>query len=298
MTERARVIAVFVLLTLLWGTTWAAIRITLDGIPPLAGVAARFTIAGLLLLGWARWRGVRFAGDARERRLWAVNALFTFVGSYGLIYWGEQRVPSGLASVIFATFPLWVALLRRWLLPAERRSRRELFGVALGFAGTAILFSEDLDAALGPGALLSAIALLVAPLLSAVANLAMKRWGTGLTPESLSAVPMLLGGLALVPVSALVEHDRAWSLAPAPWLATLYLAAFGSALTFPLYYWLLARRSAVTASLVSYTAPVIAVLLGVVLFDERLTLRLAAGSVCILIGVARALLPERPARSA
>lgn len=291
MSERGKVVAVFVLLTILWGTTWAAIRLTLDGIPPLAGVAARFTLAGLLLLGWARWRGVRFAGGARERRLWAVNALFTFVGSYGLIYWGEQRVPSGLASVIFATFPLWVALLRRWLLPEERRSGHELLGVALGFTGTAILFSEDLDAALGPGALVSAVALLVAPLLSAVANLAMKRWGSDLAPESLSAVPMLLGGLALVPASAAVEQGRVWSSAPAPWLATIYLAVFGSALTFPLYYWLLARRSAVTASLISYTAPVIAVALGVLLFEERLTLRLAAGSLCILAGVAWALRP-------
>ncbi len=291
MSESGRVTAVFVALTLIWGTTWSAIRIALEGIPPLAGVSVRFTLAGLVLLAWSRWRGIRFAWSGRDWFLWSVNALFTFVAAYGLIYWAEQRVPSGLASVLFATFPLWVTLLGRWMLPGERRSSGELLGVALGFAGTAILFSEDLELELGAGALPAAVALLVAPALSAIASLAMKRWGSGVSPESLSAMPMLLGGLVLAPVSALTEQGSVWSFAPAPWLATIYLAIFGSALSFPLYFWLLARRSAVSAALISYTAPVIAVAIGVLLFDERLTLRLGAGAVCILTGVAWALRP-------
>jgi drug/metabolite transporter (DMT)-like permease len=293
MSERGRVIEVFVILTVIWGTTWAAIRVALEGIPPLAGVSLRFTIAGAVLLLWARWRGIRVGSGAAERRLWVVNALLSFVGSYGLIYWAEQRVPSGLASVLFATFPLWVTLLGRRLLPDERSSSGQLLGVALGFVGTAILFSEDLDRELGPGALMAAIALVVAPLLSATASVTTKRWGRGLAPESLSAMSMLLGGLVLAPISALTEQGRSWSNAPGPWLATIYLAVVGSAVTFPLYFWLLARRSAVSAALISYTAPVIAVVLGVILFDERLTLRLGAGAVCVLTGVAWALRPRQ-----
>ena len=297
MSERTRVIAVFVTLTALWGTTWSAIRIVLQGIPPLAGVSLRFVLAGLVLLGWSRWRGVRFQWNAIEWRLWSVNALLSFMGSYGLVYWAEQRVPSGLASVIFATFPLWVTLLGRWFLPEEKGSSSQYLGVALGFTGTAILFSENLELELGPGALAAAVALLVAPLLSAIASLSMKRWGKGVSPESLSAMPMLLGGLALAPISALTEQGRVWGSAPGPWLATVYLAIFGSALTFPLYFWLLARRSAVSASLVSYTAPVIAVVIGIVAFEERMTTRLAAGALCVLSGVAWALRPVRRAAS-
>jgi drug/metabolite transporter (DMT)-like permease len=292
-SERARVVAVFLALTLVWGTTWAAIRISLAGIPPLSGVALRFTLAGLALLLWARVCGVAIEPSPLAWRLWWANALLTFVGSYGLVYWAEQRVPSGLAAVLFATFPLWVTLLGRRFLPGERGGGRELAGVALGFAGTGLLFSEDLELALGPGASVAAAALVVAPLLSALATVGTKRWGSALPPETLAAPPMLLAGLALAPAAAWLERDRAWSFAPAPWLATVYLALVGSSLTFPLYFWLLARRSAVTAALVSYTAPVVAVALGVALFDEPMTLRLAAGAVAILTGVAWALRPGR-----
>ena len=293
MSERGRIVAVFVLLTLIWGTTWAAIRVALEGIPPLAAVSARFTIAGLALLVWARFRGVRLEAGARERRVWIVNALLSFVGSYGLVYWAEQTLPSGLTAIFFATFPLWVAILRRWFVPGEKRSRYELLGVALGFAGTAVLFSEDLDGRIGAGALAAAIAMLVAPFFSAVASLSTKRWGSGMPPESIAAVSMLLGGLALAPVAAIVERDRVWSTAPGPWLATLYLAICGSAVTFPLYFWLLARRSTVTAALISYTAPVLAVAIGVAFLDEPITLRLLVGAAGVLAGVAWALRPER-----
>jgi drug/metabolite transporter (DMT)-like permease len=295
-SERGRVVAVFALLTLIWGTTWAAIRVALEGIPPLTGVAIRFTLAGAVLLAWARWRGVRFGFDALAWRLWLTNALFTFVGSYGLVYWAEQTLPSGLTSILWATFPLWVVLLGRWMLPAERVSAVRLFGVGLGFAGMVILFSEDLEREIAPGATWVGTVLLAAPLMAAVASLAMKRWGGGLPPESLSAMSMLLGGLLFAPVAAVAEHGRSLSFTWRPWLATAYLAVVGSAVTFPLYFWLLARRSAVKASLISYTAPIIAVVVGIALFDEPMTGRLAAGAACILAGVAAALRsPARPA---
>lgn len=289
MSERGRVALVFLVLTLAWGSTWAAIRIVAAGMPPLAGVSARFTIAGIALLIWARATGRTIAFGRREWKLWCVNALLTFVASYGLIYWAGKRLPSGLASVIFASFPLWIAVLAPLFLPEEKSRAGQWIGVALGFAGMALLYSEDLDGAIGAGATVAAVALGFSPLLSAVASLAMKRWGKGLSPASLSAMPMLLAGVALAPLSALFERDAAWSGRPEPWIATVYLALVGSALTFPLYFWLLERRSAVTASLVSYTAPVVAVLLGAFAFDERLTLRLATGALTVLVGVAVAL---------
>ena len=294
MSERWRVIAVFALLTLVWGTTWAAIRIALEGIPPLTGVAIRFTLAGVVLLAWARWRRVRFGFGALEWRLWTTNALLTFVGSYGLVYWAEQTLPSGLTSILWATFPLWVVLLGRWILPSERSSAVRLLGVTLGFAGMVVLFSEDLDREIGPGATWVGAVLLAAPLMSAVASLSMKRWGGGLPPESLSAMSMLLGGLMLAPVAAFSEHERGLLFTPRPWLATVYLAVVGSAVTFPLYVWLLARRSAVKASLISYTAPVIAVVVGILLFGEPMTGRLLTGAACVLAGVAFALRSARP----
>ena len=287
-------IAVFALLTVIWGTTWAAIRITLEGIPPLTGVAIRFLLAGLVLMVIGHLRGVRFGRLPGETRLWVVNAATTFAGSYGIVYWGEQWVPSGLAAILFATLPLWIVCLGHFLLPGERGGGRRFAGVLAGFAGVAIVFSEDFEKLGGPQVLFASLVFLLAPLVSAIGSLSVKRWGGGISPFSVAGVPMLMTGGAMGLLALLVERGRpvlSPALAPNPWLATLYLALFGSSLTFTLYFWLLARRSAVAASLISYTVPICAVLVGWLAFDEPVTWRLIAGGGVVLAGVAVTLWP-------
>lgn len=281
--------AAFVVLTLVWGTTWAAIRIGLEDIPPLAGVSVRFLLAGSLLALVARWRGVPLGRSRRERWLWLYNGVLTFTVPYGVIYWAEQSVPTGLASILFATFPLWAALVGWWVLPGERPGPARIAGVALGFAGVAVIFSEDLGALAGGEIRGRALALLAAAGVSATGSIAVRRWGSDLPALSIGAVPMLLTGL-LAGLGALAfESVSTIRLAPRSVLATLYLALFGTALTFTLYFRLLARRSVTAASLVSYTAPMIAVTVGVLLFREPLTLRLGLGAALVLAGVAGAL---------
>lgn len=288
-------VAIFALLTLIWGTTWAAIRVTLEAIPPMTGVAVRFLFAGALLLALARARGVPLGRSRLERRLWWLNGLTTFAGSYGIVYWGEQWVPSGLAAVLFATLPLWIVILGHFMLPGERGGGRRLTGVLFGFAGVAIIFSEDFAKLGGPQVFFAAMVFLLAPFVSALGSLSVKRWGGGISPYSIAGVPMLMTGGAMGVLALLVERARPIApmigegAAAAPWLATLYLALFGSALTFSLYFWLLARRSAVAASLISYTVPICAVLVGWLAFAEPVTWRLVAGGGVVLLGVAATL---------
>ena len=252
-------IAVFAVLTVIWGTTWAAIRITLEGIPPVTGVAIRFALAGLVLVAIGHLRGVRFGRLPGEARLWVINAATTFAGSYGIVYWGEQWVPSGLAAILFATLPLWIVILGHFLLPGERGGGRRFAGVLLGFAGVAIVFSEDFDKLGGEQVFFASMVFLLAPLVSALGSLSVKRWGSAISPFSVAGVPMLMTGGAMGLLALVIERHRPVApmlgagAAAGPWLATLYLALFGSALTFSLYFWLLARRSAVAASLISYT---------------------------------------------
>jgi len=280
---------VFCALTLIWGTTWAAIRVGLEGIPPLTGVSARFLIAGALLLAVARARGVPLGRSARERRLWLANAAATFVVPYSVVYWAEQWVPSGLASILFATFPLWVVLIGRWALPAERPRALRFAGVVVGFLGVAVIFSEDFTRLGGEDVRLPAAVLVLGAGISASGSVALRRWAGTISPLSLAAVPMLGTGLVTGAAALLLERERAVSIAPAPVLATLYLAVFGSAVSFTLYFWLLARRSAVSSSLVSYTAPLVAVALGTLALDEPFTVRVALGGLLVLAGVAGAL---------
>lgn len=287
-------VTVFAVLTVVWGTTWAAIRIGLEGIPPVTGVAIRFALAGLVLVGIGHLRGVRFGRLPGEARLWLINATTTFAGSYGIVYWGEQWVPSGLAAILFATLPLWVVCLGHFLLRAERGGGRSLGGVLLGFAGVALVFSEDFEKLGGTQVLFASLVFLLAPFVSAVGSVSVKRWGKGISPFSIAGVPMLMTGGAMGLLALVVERGRpvlSPLAAPESWLATLYLALFGSSLTFTLYFWLLARRSAVAASLISYTVPICAVIVGWLAFAEPVTWRLVAGGGVVLAGVAVTLWP-------
>lgn len=281
--------SVFGALTLIWGTTWGAIRIGLEGFPPLTGVSVRFLIAGALLLAIAFARRVPLGRSRRERWLWLVNGMTTFVVSYSVVYWAEQWVPSGLASILFATFPLWVVLIGRWALPAERPGWWRLAGVVAGFLGVAVIFSEDFERLGGEGVRLPAAVLVLGAGVSASGSVALRRWAGAISPISLAAVPMLFTGVVTGLAALALERDRAVAISIAPVLATVYLAVFGSAVSFTLYFWLLARRTAIATSLVSYTAPLVAVSLGTLALDEPFTLRIALGGLLVLGGVAGAL---------
>jgi drug/metabolite transporter (DMT)-like permease len=282
---RGRVIGGFALLILIWGTTWAAIRIGLQGVPPFAGVAIRFTIAGALLLALALAAGVRLGRARHEKPLWLANGVLSFCLSYTIVYWSEQYIPSGLAAVLFATNPLFVAALAHVLLANERLSPRAGGGLLLGFAGVAVIFSDDLALLGGAQVRHAALVMLVAPLVSALAMVAIKRWGTGVHPLSVSAVPMLFAGAVMGAAALLFERGQPLVLDGPSVGAILYLAVLGSAVTFTVYYWLLARVTATRLALISYVIPVVALAVGALLFDEPLRPRLLAGSALILAGV-------------
>ena len=162
------------------------IAIGLAGVPPFSGVAIRFAIAAVLLLVMVRMRGVSLGTTTRERGLWLVNGILGFSVSYGVVYWAEQWIPSSLASVLFATYPLFVALLAHFLLPEEKLSGGEMIGILIGFSGVALIFSTDFAALGGPAVALAAAVMLISPFVSAVASVAVMRWGEGVHPFSLS----------------------------------------------------------------------------------------------------------------
>ena len=277
------------LLTLIWGTTWAAIRLGLRGIPPFTGVALRFAIAAAALLAVARALGVRRRGAAPPWRVWLVNGLMTFFIPYGLVYWAEQWVPSGLTAVLFATSPLWVALAAHVALPAERLRAATVAGILLGFAGVAVIFSEDLRTLGGPRVAGAAALLLVAPLTASIGVVAMKRWAGGLHPLTIVTMPMALTAAGMGCVALATEAGQPVRLTGLSLAALLYLALGGSALAFSLYFWLLGRIPATTLSLINYLTPIVALLIGGAALGEPFTARTLAGSALVVGGVAVAM---------
>jgi drug/metabolite transporter (DMT)-like permease len=248
-------------------------------------VALRFGIAGCVLLALAPAFGASFRGGRRAWGVWILNALLTFCTSYSILYWAEQWVPSGLSAVLFATFPLWVALLAHFVLPGERLTPLGFLGVLIGFAGVAVIFSEDFGKLLGPQVAFASVVLLLCPLCSALGSVSVKKWGAGLHPLATAAVPMTLTGLLLAPLAWASESDRGIHLAPAPITALFYLALVGSAFPFTLYFKLLKRLPATQLALINYAVPVVAVIVGAVFMSEPVTLRVVLGTALVIVGV-------------
>jgi drug/metabolite transporter (DMT)-like permease len=275
------------LLTLIWGTTWSAITISLRGIPPFTGVALRFAIASVLLIGYARLMGIPLAASSRrDRRLRLLHGLLSFCISYGVVFWAEQWVPSGLASVLFATFPLLVAVMAHFALPEERMTIPALVGTGLGFAGIAVIFAEDFELLGGSMVALAAGVMLVSPLVSATVSVAVKKWGSGMHPVPFNAMAMLLATGIMGVVAAIVERNRPVVFDPGPVAAVLYMAIAGTAITFPLYFWLLEHMKARQVALIGYGTPVVALFIGAAFMAEPMTVRTWVGSAMVVVGVA------------
>ena len=279
----------------IWGTTWAAIRVGLEDVPPFTGVAMRFALASLVLLGVALALGLRPGATARERRMWLVHGPLSFTISYAVTYWAQQWVPSGLTAVLFATFPLFLALLAHRFLPGERLGPSAIVGVLLGFAGVTVIFSEDLAVLGGRQVAVASAVMLLAPLASAVGNVAIKRWGEGIHPVSLNVGGMALTAVVVGALAAAFERGRPVELTGPAIASILYLALFGSALAFCLYFWLIQHMPATRLGLIAYAIPVVAVGVGAVAFDEPVTLRLVAGAALVIAGTALASRRRRPA---
>jgi drug/metabolite transporter (DMT)-like permease len=286
------------LLTLIWGTTWAAIRVSLEGIPPITGVALRFAIAGALLAVVARWKGIPLVSRSRrEHGLRLCHTVLSFCVSYGVVFWAEQWVPSGLAAIVFATFTLFIVVMAHFVLPDERLTVRSVSGVLVGLAGIATIYCTDFASLGGRQVAFAAVVMLVAPVVSAVANVAIKKWGRDVHPVSLNAVAMLQGSVIMAIVAAVAEHGRPLDVDAASLGALLYLAVFGSAVTFTLYFWLLQHIRAGTLALIGYGTPVVAILVGCGLLDEPLTINVVTGALMVIVGVALATVRKREARA-
>jgi drug/metabolite transporter (DMT)-like permease len=285
--SRRLITAALALLCLVWGSTWAVIQIGLAGIPPLAGVSIRFAIAGVLLLLFAFYMAIPLGRLRKEWWLWLINGTLAFSASYGVVYWSEQWLPSGLTAILFATYPLFVAILAHFALPAESLRFPEVIGALLGFGGVAVIFSEDLSALGGAAVAMAAVVMMVSPIVSAVSSVAVKRWGEGVHPLSLTAIPMLLAAFIMGSLSLGMERDASFIWNRVSVAALLYLALFGSALTFTVYYWLLSHLPVKKLALIAYIIPIEAVVIGI-FRGEPMTLKILAGSALVVFGVALA----------
>jgi drug/metabolite transporter (DMT)-like permease len=270
-----------------WGSTYLAIRVGVREVPPFLLAGMRFFVAGIFLYGWAMARGE----SSPTRREWASASLlsiFFFVFDYGLLFWAEQRVPSGVAAVVMATIPAFIALSEIVLLRTQRLTVRLALALLIGLGGVAVLMSRSLNLGGAPIDTVGAIALIVASISWSVASALTRIVPLPASKAMSSGVQMLVGGIFLgIAAGVLGEfrnfHPRAVSREA--WFSLLYLIVAGSIIGFTVYLWLIHHESPTKVGTYAYVNPVVAVLIGYFMGGEALGSRTILGTLFVLISV-------------
>jgi len=280
-------LAAFATIYLVWGSTFYAIRVGVREVPPFLLAAIRFLVAGGALFGWMLARGERWPA-ARQWASAFLLALLIFVGDYGLVFWAEQRVPSGLTAVMLALIPGFMALSEIVILGTQRLTLRLAVVLLIGLAGVAVLVSPSLSLGGAPIDRVGAAALVVAALSWSVASALSRKLSLPSSKVMSSGTQMLAGGILLSLLAAgLGEAPRFHpaSVSVGAWLALLYLIVAGSIVAFTAYVWLLHHESPTRVGTYAYVNPVVAVLVGYVLGGEALGPRTILGTALVLISV-------------
>jgi drug/metabolite transporter (DMT)-like permease len=284
---------VWLLLCCIWGSTWLFIKIGLADLPPFTFAGIRFVLASLILVTLVAIRGASWPRTRKGWGLIAIVGLLQFTLNYGLVFWGEQHISSGLAAVLQATFPAFGMVIAHFYLPQERMTIAKVLGVLLGIFGVAVIFSDQLSIG-GTMALLGSVALVLSALFGSYGNVLVKTYGREVDPMVLAAGQMIFGMVPLLAIALITEGNPLklrWTVWAA--ISLMYLVVVGSVMAFALYYWLLRNMQVTKTMLIALVTPVVAVLLGMIVLDEKFNWRLLAGGACIIAGLALIVLRKR-----
>ncbi len=276
---------VWLILCVIWGSTWLFIKLGLADLPPITFAGIRFVIACAILFGLIRIRRIPLPRARNDWVLLAISGILAFGFNYGLVFWGEQYITSGLAALLQATLPAFGLVFAHFHLPAERLSWTKIFGVVLGVFGVGVVFSNQLTVA-GTRALAGCVALILSAMFAAYSNVLVKAYGKHLNPAVLSAGQMFFGLLLLLAVGIPLEGNPfqlRWT--PIAVIAMLYLAVVGSVIAFLLYYWLVQNMDVTKSMMIALVTPVVAVILGMIVLDEEFGWRTLAGGAMIMLGI-------------
>jgi drug/metabolite transporter (DMT)-like permease len=302
---RWKTLLAFAILYFVWRSTYLAIRVGVREVPPFVFAAIRFLIAGAVLYGWMMARGER----SPRGREWAsafLLGLLIFVLDYGLLFWAEQRVPSGIAAVMLATIPAFMALSEIIFLRTQRLTFRLALALLIGLGGVGVLVSNSLNLGGAPIGRVGAVALLIASLSWSVGSTLTRKLPLPASKVMSSGAQMLAGGVLLALTAGALGEFRDFhpgSISREAWLALLYLTVAGSLIAYTAYVWLIHHESPTKVGTYAYVNPLVAVLLGYFLGGETLGLRTILGTLFVLVSMVvitttRGKKPESKSKSA
>lgn len=278
-------ILVWIILCLIWGSTWIFIKVGLGDLPPITFSAARFGLAMLILAPLIKIFGFAMPRTRSDWKLMALTGFLQFSLNYSAVFWSEQYIESGLAAVLQSMITVFGLLLAWIFLPAEKITKRKIIGVALGIVGVAIIFIDQLRVE-NWMAFAGCVAIVLGAYAAAQSSILIKAKGSGLHPASLVFSQMICG-LPVIIAYALIKEGNPlklhWS-----WTAILcvvYLAVAGTIAAFWLYYWLLSRIESTKAMMISLVTPLLAVMIGAIVLGEKLPPQTYFGGLLIIASI-------------
>lgn len=282
-----KVLLAFAIIYFVWGSTFLAIRVGVREVPPFLLAGIRFLIAGFVLFAWMRAKGTAFP-TTQEWLSASLLAVLIFVLDYGLLFWAERRVLSGIAAVMMATIPVFMALSEILFLKTQRLTMRLGAALLVGIGGVLVLVSRSISFGDSPIDTFGALALIVAAISWAVGSALTRKLPLPSSKAMSSGAQMLAGGVFLTLTSAALGEFhgfRVQAVSVKAWLALAYLIVAGSIIAFTAYVWLIHHESPTKVGTYAYVNPVIAVLLGYFLGGEVLSLRTVIGTALVLVSV-------------
>jgi drug/metabolite transporter (DMT)-like permease len=281
-SHRLTVVLSFLSIYFIWGSTYLAIRYAVETIPPLYTAGFRHLLAGTILLVWCFAKGLR--PTWAQVRASIVIGMFFFLIGHGTLHWAEQKVPSGLASLLIASEPIWVFLLTAAAARQWRLNGTLLTGILLGFGGVGLLMGRSALNS-GPGVFIGSLAVVFGALSWSAGIVYSRRSHLSGHPLLLSALSLLAGSAQLLLVGTAVGEYRGFSFASVSlrsWLALGYLILFGSVVAFTAYNWLLEHYSPTLVATHTYVNPIVAVLLGWFFAGEAVTLNVLLSTAMVI----------------
>jgi drug/metabolite transporter (DMT)-like permease len=277
----------FAIIYFVWGSTFLAIRVGVREVPPFLLAGMRFLTAGVILYAWMRLKGDA-SPTLREWRSATLLAVLIFVFDYGLLFWAERRVPSGVAAVMMATIPVFMTLSEIIFLGTQRLSIRLAVALLVGIGGVAVLVSHS--ASFGEGAIdtAGAVALVVGAISWSVASALTRKVTLPASKSMSSAAQMFAGGILLTLAAAAMGEFKGFhpqAVSRNAWLSLVYLIVAGSIVAFTAYVWLIHHESPTKVGTYAYVNPVVAVALGYFFGGEAVGLRTLLGTLLVLVSV-------------
>ena len=283
-SNRVLIALSFIAIYVIWGSTYLGIRYAIETIPPLFTAGFRHLIAGSVLLVWGIWHGKR--PTLQQWRASIVIGFLFFLVGHGTLHWAEQTVPSGIAALLIATEPIFVALLIAATATKRVPDKNIILGLILGLLGVALLIKPD--AAHPHGSLIGTLAVLVGSLSWSAGIVYSRRSHLAGDPLMMSALSLLSGAAMLITTGFITGEHRGFHVADVSarsWLALAYLISFGSVIAFTAYNWLLERFPPTLVSTHTYVNPIVALLLGWAFANERLDLSLALATALVISAI-------------